>query len=240
MIKCVAEMDTQAHYIYRATAPCGKAYIGYTNNLEKRVRAHKQDARLGNDTYFHRAIRKHGADAFKWQLLAVVQGAEQAKQLEVKLIAKLKTKSPHGYNTTSGGDGVAGFKHTPEARARMSVVHKEAQNRPEVKARKSAALTGQTRSAEQRARMSVGQRGHSVSAGTRAKISAANLGRRLTAEQRARMSAAQKGKPKSPEAVEKTAAANRGRKHTEQARANMRAGWVKRKRNAVQQRAGVC
>ena len=67
--------------IYKATnIKNGKIYIGLTTKtLEERIKHHKRDS-LRMDTYFYRAIKKHGFDSFKWEVID--NSAKSIQELE--------------------------------------------------------------------------------------------------------------------------------------------------------------
>ena len=75
----------------------GKIYIGKTEKtLEERWYKHVQSAKYGSNTYFHKAIRKHGAENFSiCFLMAGLDDEEVACILEYK----------PDYNMTAGGTG---------------------------------------------------------------------------------------------------------------------------------------
>lgn len=96
----------------------GKKYVGITSySAEERWRNGK-----GYTTgYFKNAISKYGWDAFEHEVLYTGMTEVQAKQMEIELIHKYNTQDGHyGYNLTSGGDGVVGFKFSDESRKKMS------------------------------------------------------------------------------------------------------------------------
>ena len=194
-------LDAQPHSLYRATGPTGRSYIGYTKDLNSRVIAHRHAAKTGGTSYFHCALRKHGADNFKWEVLAIVQGEGEAKRLEVELIAKFQTKAPGGYNLTDGGEGM---NPTAETRARMSAAKKGQytgadnpfygrEHSAEVRARMSAAAKGKPKSAAHRRNIGAARKGCKHTAAARAAISAAHKGRYSDHRNRAETSAACKG-----------------------------------------------
>ena len=48
----------------------GKSYIGLTTHtLEKRKSQHLRSAKSGSLLHFHKALRKHGANAFEWSVI---------------------------------------------------------------------------------------------------------------------------------------------------------------------------
>ncbi len=199
----------------------GKRYVGKTQNLRARVKAHFTAALRGAPQTFCRALRKHTPEAFSLSLLGTFATDEEALAAEMQFVRQLGTKVPDGYNMTDGGEGMSGHtcKRSPETRAKIS-----------------AARKGRKLSAEHKARIAEGGRGRSPSAETRAKISEANRGLVRSTEARAKMSAAQRGKTQSAEHVARVAAALRGSKRSEETRAKMaianKAAWALRKAKA--------
>lgn len=92
----------------------GKEYVGKSVNVRSRAHNHRR-ARAGV-TYLYKAIRKHGVAAFDICLFATGTETEMTA-LEVEVIAARGTFNPAGYNQTRGGDGVSGYRATPEHRA---------------------------------------------------------------------------------------------------------------------------
>lgn len=81
-------------------------------------------ADFGGRSYLHSAIRKHGADSFQAEAICECSSKEDMDILEGFCISAFNTKVPYGYNLTDGGDGVVGYKHTPESQAKMSLAQK--------------------------------------------------------------------------------------------------------------------
>lgn len=84
----------------------GKSYIGVTSKtFKERWKKHVNDAMVGSNSIFHKAIRKHGTKSFKGQLIGAAFSEEAAKRSEIKFIKEYKTHmSQEGYNMTWGGD----------------------------------------------------------------------------------------------------------------------------------------
>lgn len=93
------------YYIYKATNKInGMSYIGQSVHPQERISQHMTDRRNEN-SIFHKAIDKYGADAFEWTILAKVDGKENADIAEKHYIETENTYKPNGYNMTKGGDG---------------------------------------------------------------------------------------------------------------------------------------
>lgn len=94
----------------------GKKYIGQTvQPLGKRWRMHKQSKSC---RLLHRAIDKHGADAFTVDVLDGCESKEALDSAELMWILKLDTVDPaKGYNLKEGGSS---RRYSAESRALMS------------------------------------------------------------------------------------------------------------------------
>ncbi|MFA5054194.1 MAG: GIY-YIG nuclease family protein [Parcubacteria group bacterium] len=111
----------------------GKCYHGQTVNPQERWPHH-----LRRDSHCHAlrsAIAKYGQDQFVFEIVAEASSKEELNALEIKWVAT--SMSPVGYNLKEGG---ANGTPSAETRNRLSVSNREAQNRPEVKAKNSASV----------------------------------------------------------------------------------------------------
>ncbi|UIP27782.1 GIY-YIG nuclease family protein [Photobacterium sp. TLY01] len=82
----------------------GKVYIGCTDDLEKRRKAHFEDQLKTTERPLYTDIRKYGLNAF---IMEVVESYNSRKAMldgEVEWIEKLNCKTPNGYNLTKGGE----------------------------------------------------------------------------------------------------------------------------------------
>jgi len=82
----------------------GKQYVGQTvRKLARRRTSHECAARHPTgQQVFHRAIAKHGANAFDWEVLCEAEATE-LDELEVLAIEMNSTLVPNGYNVGIGG-----------------------------------------------------------------------------------------------------------------------------------------
>ena len=129
-----------------------KSYIGQTVlPLERRKQTHLTVARGGSGNHFHRALRKHGANAFTWHVLE--DGIPEANlgEREQHWITTYDTFHS-GYNMTGGGE--VSPTTQPEIAAKagktLSATMKEKSargehqsQRPEWRAKRSATLKEQ-------------------------------------------------------------------------------------------------
>ncbi len=116
----------------------GKRYVGKSCMPATRWTQHKVDSRR-DDTPLYRAMRKYGVESFEFEVVEQCESEEQSYERESAWIAKLgSTTRGHGYNQTTGGEGMKGI--LPETRERMSVAAKMRTYTPEEIARRGAAI----------------------------------------------------------------------------------------------------
>ena len=115
-------------YVYKITNTVnGKAYIGKTINLDKRISAHLNCTSRGS-RLVKRAIEKYGRESFVYEILhdGIIPGLLGGYEME--LIKKHNSKAPHGYNLTDGGEGAIGCIPSVESRRKMSEARKGEKN----------------------------------------------------------------------------------------------------------------
>lgn len=135
----------------------GMRYVGKTTleDYERRWDAHiKMSLKPRPKHYIHRAIRKYGVEKFSAEVVQHCRTAETLNKAERRWIKKLGSQTPHGYNMTRGGDGVAGRKPTKSELNKKSISLKLHWAIPANRAAHLAVL----QSEECRALMSAGQR----------------------------------------------------------------------------------
>ena len=90
--------------IYILAFPNGKQYVGKSVDLDRRVREHISG--IGGARLVKHAIKKFGTEAVTAEIIEYPGiSPESLNAVEQWKIAHLKTKTPHGYNITVGGDG---------------------------------------------------------------------------------------------------------------------------------------
>lgn len=110
--------------VYKATNKInGKVYIGKTIRKLSHAKArHFNRAKLGFETYFYNAIRKHGFDCFEWEVIYNGTSDIDICNKEVELIKEYKSRHPLiGYNMTDGGEGSAGITVKDSTRKLRSI-----------------------------------------------------------------------------------------------------------------------
>ena len=116
--------------LYRHTSPSGKCYIGITSQKPSNrwgqngcnyVKLNKS----GDPKHpaFYNAILKYGWDNIKHEVLFDNLSKERACRLEQDLIRHYRNLGL-SYNITNGGEGICGYKFTPEQLQRLSDAHK--------------------------------------------------------------------------------------------------------------------
>jgi len=190
-----------------------KRYVGKANDPVGRWRDHLKTVRNPDSCCFaiHHAMRKHGIENFRFEIVAECDSEEAAFETERRLIREWSTME-HGYNLNEGGQG--GCNPTSETREKISAAHK-----------------GRPKSVATRKKMSEWQKGRTFSAETRAKISDAQRGKiRVESDETKRLRA---------EAQRRRAARGdhgfQGRKHTEEAKEKMRLARERRKLLVVEE-----
>lgn len=88
-------------------------YVGQTiRTLKQRKSSHLSSSKKGSTYYLHRAIRKYGAENFKWEVIYNATSEEELNEKETFFIKEYNTNSQDGYNLTEGGRGIRGWKHS--------------------------------------------------------------------------------------------------------------------------------
>jgi hypothetical protein len=144
-------------------------YIGQTTLLPAvRLRIHLQSAKRRPRQAVQRWINKHLADGHTILMLILKTDAEYHRD-EQAMISAYRAAGADLMNLTDGGEGVFGYRHTPEECARRGAANSvRARNRsPEVAAeinrRTSETLKGRPIPAEVRAKMAaarIGEKNH--------------------------------------------------------------------------------
>ena len=131
----------------------GKCYVGQTvKPLARRWYEHVKAAECGKRFYLHNAIRYYGG-AGSFSIKSIWNGVvSKLSEMEQKFIVDLKTRAPHGYNLTAGGEGAS--NPSAKSRRKMSAAHLGVPCPAAVKAAVSAARKGKPLEAEHCAKVS--------------------------------------------------------------------------------------
>lgn len=98
-------IDTRIYYLYRITNKInGKFYIGQTVQPDKRWYQHKYMSEQDKPSMvISYAIKKYGADAFEFEVIAGCKNWNDANDIETLLVSQYSSLVPNGYNVAAGG-----------------------------------------------------------------------------------------------------------------------------------------
>ena len=94
-------------------------YVGLSVQPTVRFRQHINSSKRGSTLPVHNFIRKYSEDSIELVELEVVLESK-LKRAEKKWIQKLKKDGHNLLNLTDGGEGVFGFRHSNEQKAKWS------------------------------------------------------------------------------------------------------------------------
>ena len=148
-------------YVYRLLRADGSAFYvgkgGSGRGTQARLNEHESRARRGCRCHRCNVIRKVWRNGGTITMQIVFRSADEQVTLdrEVEYIAS----TPGLVNKTAGGTGVSGWRHTPEARAKMSLKGRGRRQPEHVKRLLRAINTGAVRSKATCRRISAAKRG---------------------------------------------------------------------------------
>lgn len=102
--------------IYKATNLInGKIYIGFDSNWPQRMWEHKSPSNYKTGKHkFYRALRKYGINNFHWEVIYQSQDKQHCLTIMEPFFIKEFDSYKCGYNSTLGGEGMFGYKHTSD------------------------------------------------------------------------------------------------------------------------------
>jgi hypothetical protein len=178
--------------VYMHITPSKKRYIGLTNQQDV-------DKRFGSNgigykyQIFYRAVQKYGWDNIEHIIVAENLSKDEAKALEIELIAKYDTTNPkYGYNMSIGGDipVIYGKHHTEATKQKISNSNKGKKISQETRDKLSDSIKKLWETQEYRDK----QNSYIVSDETKIKLSLSHKGHVHTEEQKKKISNSNKGK----------------------------------------------
>lgn len=175
----------------------GKCYIGQTKNWSQRMSRHRKEKKSAISI----AINKYGIENFSFEKLAILEDFI-IDEAEVKAIKIFNSLAPNGYNIETGGNACKKLSQEQIEKMKATKKANGYKPSPETIAKRSAALTGQKRTAEQKAMYSAIFKGRIISEEQRKKISQTlkgnipwNKGKKMSEEYCKTMSESKKGIP---------------------------------------------
>lgn len=142
----------------------GQKYVGGSKDIERRIKKHISSP--NNGSYIDNAIQKYGFDSFDWQVIEELSADwEIIGGREEYWVSFYNTfEDPEHYNLTKGGEGISGWKHTKEAKEKMSKNHADVSG-------KNNGMWRKKHTPESCKKISESLIGHEVSNETRKKLS---------------------------------------------------------------------
>lgn len=107
------------------------AYIGITNNPKNRWAQHKNPEKAYKHLHMYRSMDKYGNENFYMNILEEHDTEESVKQAEIDVIKMFKDTGVSLFNVSAGGDGCIGYKHSEEAKKKISARFKGQPKSPE-------------------------------------------------------------------------------------------------------------
>lgn len=226
----------------------GKRYVGSAADLRKRFKNHRTDLNCGRHGNLHlrRAWAKYGTSSFTFEVLEVCQPNDLLRREQFWIDHYDAYRS--GYNRRPRAESNLGIKWPEETRRKMGLAHIGNKNglgyrhSAEAKARMSETRKGRRHTEDAKSRMSVAQRALNKHNGpeTRAKLSAATkeqfrilgnpfAGHTHTAETREQIRIKAIKRQSSPEFRKKMSDAVRGFRHSEDTKSRMRLSHLGKK-----------
>lgn len=184
----------------------GKIYIGQDSNNNLNY--------IGSGTIFLKAVKKYGKINFRKEILCHCENQEELDACETFWINNFNSiDKTLGYNILKNGRSPLGYKHTPEAKLKMSIANKGILKSEEHKIKLRIVKTGKSNgkhSDETKTKIGIGHTGKIVSLETRAKLSLINtginhpkFGTHHSDEAKLKIGLGRKGKKNSTEAINK-------------------------------------
>jgi len=200
----------------------GKVYIGSSVNIKARWANHRSSLRKDkhHSAALQRAWNKYGKDGFEFSILEIVDDRAMLFERENFYVTKFKSADGrNGYNTLVKAGSAAGYRHTAEAKRKMSDGQKKIPY--EQRLTFCVSFAGRKHSEETKQKMRESNRHTSPTAEQRAAISKVHKGKIISDEHKAIVSKATALKNKTPEMRAKVSAALKGRVFTPEWRAKL-------------------
>jgi group I intron endonuclease len=107
----------------------GKKYVGYTSNVQSRLKGHRYSFKKGVKSKLYGAMKKYGYDNFIFDVVYQSKEKEHTLNVMENYFIHEYDSFNHGYNLTLGGDG----GNTVFDKKLHSERTKKGQSRPEVR-----------------------------------------------------------------------------------------------------------
>lgn len=196
----------------------GHVYIGSAVDIHNRRRQHFGFLKNGKHSNKHlqNAWNKHGEDCFLFSIIEYCNPEELIEREQFYI----DTRKPE-YNIAPRAGSQLGYRHTEEARKKVSEAGKGRVPTAEARANMSASHIGRIFTQETCRKISESQKGKVISLETRQRISISSTGRKHSQETKDKISVISRNI--SDETRAKLSAAHKGRKHTAESIDKMKA-----------------
>jgi group I intron endonuclease len=170
----------------------GKLYVGQSkyDTPDKRWQMHLKSAKNGSPYAVHNAIRKYGEENFSIEVVRTCKHSLLGPMEEyyAEQYGSYIWDPTPGYNMVWCGKHFRlGITHNEETRKKLRLVNLGRKQSDETKAKRSAAITGQTRSQEACNNISAAKRLNPISPEGLAKLKEHNTGKKMSLEARQNM-----------------------------------------------------
>lgn len=126
------------YIIYKITSPSGRIYVGQTTDpFKHRMSGHKTVSRLNGRgcTSLNNAIRKYGWDNMKCEIIMECSSLIMLNHIEDRFVEMWSLRNRDiGMNLRRAGDNNTGYKHTEEAKKKISLAMSKVSFKRPVKA----------------------------------------------------------------------------------------------------------
>lgn len=201
-----------SYWVYVHTCKAnGKRYVGVTTKVKPEFRWVEGRGYWYNK-YFYSDILKHGWDNFEHEVFEV-DSKEEMYRKEVELISFYHSNDPeYGYNHSVGGEcGALGYRHSEEARRKISEATKKSNLDPEIRRKRSESLKKSHLDPEYRRKQSEAVKKSLSNPEVRRKMSLAKKGKSFSEEHREHLAESNRRRAKDPEIRRKQSEALKGR-----------------------------
>lgn len=98
-----------------------KQYVGQSQDVKRRIRAHKNKLRVGThpNAHLQSAWNRYGEESFSFSVIEYCPVSDLSDR-EMFWIEQLNTFSPNGYNMTLGGEGNRGYVLSDDTKQKLS------------------------------------------------------------------------------------------------------------------------
>lgn len=166
-------------------------YVGRSSSGVSRPKSYKNPSNLSMRTSMHLTRWLKGLLAagllYEVVVLEELTSADRLNEAEKRWIAYGRLSAWPLVNLTAGGEGLSGYKLSPETKAKISAAHKGRIQSPESRAANARAQLGRKHSKETRRKMSQSAAERQASPEIRAHMRCTSTGYKHTPETKAKM-----------------------------------------------------